>query len=31
LSRLLAVCVCVCVCMFGGVYVCVWLYVLCYY
>ena len=24
-------CVCVCVCMFGGVYVCVWLYVLCYY
>jgi len=30
-SRLLAVCVCVCVCMFGGVYVCVWLYVLCYY
>ena len=30
-SRLLAVCVCVCVCMFGGVYVCDWLYVLCYY
>jgi len=30
LSKSLAVCVCVRVCMFGGVYMCVWLYVFCY-